>query len=168
MSASILTDYLQAFVLTYMKFYPNRNVGMINTLTHGADRQPLADTGICFGLALTLKALMKTKHCVTPELIYIYRRYDATNGDGFEDTLVHCVLLLNGWYYDAINSEGVDSFSSLWFVRGLYKPHEHYIVYPERAPLENTVTIPNNVTLALHQAFEKTIGFRIERPEGYK
>lgn len=46
---------------------------------------------------------------------FVVRSYNAPNGDGFEDTVVHAVLEHNGKFYDTDDFSGVSSFDALQF-----------------------------------------------------
>lgn len=168
----LLDAYISLFLQAYMTLYPNRNVTMINSMTSTNDKlrpnQYLDDTGICFGVAITLKTLLREKDNQTAEMVYIYRTYSAEGGDGFEDTLVHSALLFEGRYYDAVNSEGVKNVNDLWFIRSSREPDKHYAVHPERGDTGSRELIPNKITPELYALFEKNVEFTIPRLEVFK
>lgn len=166
----MITSLLEVIQRVYIEMYPKRNIGLINF--HTCERQlladktwvktPLDDTGICFGIAMFVQDYLRL-HGVTVEMVYLYRHYNAPGGDGYEDTLVHAVLLCDGKYYDARDCYGVDDINALHFIQTCDGLDTHYAVYPERGDTGSRDTIPNHITPALYAALEKTLHCTIPR-----
>lgn len=166
----MITSLLEVINRVYIEMYPKRNAGMINYQTseriyhpvQGWKNQPLADTGICFGIAMFVQDYLRL-HGEEAEIVYLYRHYNAINGDGYEDTLVHGVVLYNGKYYDTRDSFGVEDIRALDFVRSCDGLDTHYPVYPERGDTGSRDPITNHITPELYAALEKTLYCTIPR-----
>ncbi|EBE0916453.1 hypothetical protein EXP36_00155 [Salmonella enterica subsp. enterica serovar Weltevreden] len=169
----MISSVLTGVRLAYAGRYPGRALEMINRLgyvkeEHGNGewtRTTMDDTGICFGIAMMVKDVLKNNFNTPCEIVYIYRRYNAEEGDGFEDILVHAVLWYDGKFYDSDDFTGVNKFEDLSYIRGFegLGARMHYPSYPERGDTGSRDTIPNKITPELHEIIEKTIGFRIPR-----
>lgn len=168
----MIGSVLRVINAVYSELYPKRNVGMINRHTHERidhgngewTRAPMDDTGICFGVAMFVQDYLRLRG-ETCEIVFIYRRYDAEEGDGFEDVLVHGLLYKDGKFYDTRDNAGVDSFEDITYIRefdGL-GVKEHYLSYPERGDTGSRDSVPNRMSDSLYSALEKSLNCTIPR-----
>ena len=157
----------------YAMQYPRRNVGMINHYTQekidlggGAwERRPMDDIGICFGVAMVVCDYLTQTFNLTPEIVYVYRRYDAENGDGYEDTLVHAVIYCDGKFYDTDDYSGVENFEDLKYLRDFNDEggQSHYPFYPARCDRGSRDEIPNKITDQFFASIELMFGVKLTK-----
>ncbi|EEH4091482.1 hypothetical protein G7554_000197 [Salmonella enterica subsp. enterica serovar Saintpaul] len=170
----MIRELLSGVREAYALCYPNREVGLINRCSYQKryidndgswEREKIEDTGICFGVAMMVQDCLKLKFRVSCEIVYVYRRYDAEEGDGFEDVLVHATLFYNGKFYDTDDYVGVERFEDLAYIRkfdGL-GVQMHYPSFPERGDSGSRDEIPNKITPVLYKAIENIFSFDIPR-----
>ncbi len=162
----MITQTLQTIVEVYRTIYPDRDVGLINRMTRdkSTDWSTLLDSGICFGVAIMVKDYLSMHH-QNASIIYIYRRYDAEEGDGFEDVLVHAVLECNGKFYDTDDVGGVCEFKDLSYIRNFdgLGVRDHYFTYPEREDLCTRDSVPNTISEILFSAINRRLNTTITR-----
>lgn len=157
----------------YMMLYPNYSLGMINRHTSERvdlgegewKRTDMVDTGICFGVAMVVQDYLRLRFQQESEIVYIYRRYDAEEGDGFEDVLVHAVLFAGGRFYDTDDFNGVEKFEDLTYIKSFdgLGVRDHYPVYAERGDTGSRDEIRNKISDKLHAAIENIFTISIPR-----